>query len=129
MERGKISVREKRKLNLKSIFAGSFVGVVNGLFGGGGGMIAVPALQSTGLDEKSAHATAILVILPVSALSFLLYAFEGWVESSVLIPTSLGVFFGGILGAKLLSGMKTKWVNYLFAFLQAAAGVWMLIGK
>lgn len=119
----------KGKVNPKSLFAGGLIGLVNGLFGGGGGMIAVPALQKTGLEEKSAHATAILVILPVSALSFLLYAFSGQLSAEVLIPTAIGVFFGGALGAKLLSGMKAKWVNLLFAALQAAAGIWLIAGK
>lgn len=125
----KTTSKEKAKPNVKSIAAGSLVGLVNGLFGGGGGMIAVPALQSVGMEDKSAHATALLVILPVSALSFLFYVFGGFLDASVFLPTALGVFFGGLLGAKLLSGMKTKWVNLVFALLQAAAGVWMILGK
>ncbi len=125
----KTALKGKGKWKVKSIVAGSLVGAVNGLFGGGGGMIAVPALEKTGLDEKSAHATALLVILPVSAISFLFYAFGGFLETAVLIPTAIGVFFGGLLGAKLLSDMKTKWVNLLFAILQATAGVWMIFGK
>ena len=49
--------------NLKSIFRGAFTGVAvgaaNGLFGGGGGMIAVPLLSGVmGYEEKAAHATA-----------------------------------------------------------------------
>ncbi len=125
----KTTATQKGKPNAKSIAAGSLVGLVNGLFGGGGGMIAVPALQSTGMEEKSAHATALIVILPVSALSFLFYAFGGFLDPAVLVPTAIGVFFGGLLGAKLLSNMKAKWVNLLFAILQAAAGVWMIFGR
>ncbi len=125
----KTALKEKGTWSVKNVAIGSLVGFVNGLFGGGGGMIAVPALQKTGLQEKNAHATALLVILPVSALSFLFYAFGGFLDSAVLIPTAIGVFFGGLLGAKLLLGMKTEWVNFLFALLQAAAGVWMIFGR
>ena len=125
----KTAFKGKGTWSVKNVAIGSLVGFVNGLFGGGGGMIAVPALQKTGLQEKNAHATALLVILPVSALSFLFYAFGGFLESAVLIPTAVGVFFGGVLGAKLLLGMKTEWVNFLFALLQAAAGVWMIFGR
>ena len=125
----KTAFKGKGTWSVKNVAIGSLVGFVNGLFGGGGGMIAVPALQKTGLQEKNAHATALLVILPVSALSFLFYAFGGFLDSAVLIPTAVGVFFGGVLGAKLLLGMKTEWVNFLFALLQAAAGVWMIFGK
>ena len=115
--------------NGRKILCGGAVGIANSLFGGGGGMIAVPMLQSTGLDEKRAHATAILLILPVSLLSFFFYARKGLYDFSVLIPTAIGVTAGGILGAKLLGKLPVKTVNLLFAFLQAAAGIFMFFFK
>jgi uncharacterized membrane protein YfcA len=118
-------MEEKKVQNGKRIFCGGAVGLANGLFGGGGGMIAVPMLQKTGLEEKRAHATAILLILPVSLLSFFFYAWKGLYEFSVLIPTALGVTAGGALGAWLLGKLPVKIVNIIFACLQAAAGVSM----
>ncbi len=115
----------KKNGKFSQIFCGVLVGIANSLFGGGGGMLAVPLLQQTGLKEKQAHATAILVILPVSALSFLLYAFRGYCDFSVLIPTSIGVVFGGVLGAKWLGKLPTRTVNLLFAALQALAGIFL----
>ncbi len=115
--------------NGRRILCGGAVGIANSLFGGGGGMIAVPMLQSTGLEEKRAHATAILLILPVSLLSFFFYAWKGLYDFSVLIPTAIGVTAGGILGAKLLGKLPVKTVNLLFAFLQAAAGIFMFFFK
>ncbi|MBQ8295468.1 MAG: sulfite exporter TauE/SafE family protein [Clostridia bacterium] len=106
---------------------GVVVGAANSLFGGGGGMIAVPLLTKTGLDEKRAHATAILVILPISLTSFFFYAFRGLYDVNVLIPTAIGVTAGGFLGAKLLGKLPTKTVNLLFAALQAAAGLFLLL--
>jgi uncharacterized membrane protein YfcA len=106
--------------------SGVLVGLANSLFGGGGGMLAVPLLGKTGLNEKQSHATAILVILPVSLLSFLLYAFKGYAQFSVLIPTAIGVVFGGVLGAKWLKNLPTKAVNILFAILQVLAGLFLL---
>ena len=109
----------------KRILCGGAVGAANSLFGGGGGMIAVPMLQSVGLDEKGAHATAILLILPVSLFSFVFYAWKGLYDFSVLIPTAIGVTAGGAVGAKLLGRLPVKTVNIIFAFLQAAAGIFM----
>ena len=114
---------ERQKM--KKILCGVAVGFANSLFGGGGGMIAVPLLQKTGLDEKRAHATAILVILPVSLFSFALYAARGLCDFSVLIPTAIGVTFGGILGARWLGKMQIKTLNALFALLQAMAGLFL----
>ena len=109
----------------KRLLCGGLVGAANSLFGGGGGMIAVPLLTKTGLDEKTAHATAILVILPVSLFSFILYAIRGFYEPSVLVPTAIGVTAGGVLGAKLLGKLPTKTVNFIFAALQFLAGVFL----
>lgn len=121
-------MREKVEKNGKFTrpISGALVGIANSLFGGGGGMLAVPLLGKTGLNEKQAHATAILVILPVSLLSFILYALRGYSRLSVLIPTALGVVVGGTLGANLLKRLPTKTVNLIFAALQALAGVFLL---
>ena len=118
-------MEEKTLQNGKRIFCGGAVGLANSLFGGGGGLLAVPLLQKNGYAEKQAHATAILVILPVSAFSFLLYFLRGFSNFSVLIPTSVGVTLGGFLGAKVLGKMPVKTVNLLFAFLQAVAGIFL----
>lgn len=112
--------------NAQKAICGVAVGGANSIFGGGGGMLAVPLLMRTGLTEKGAHATAILVILPVSLLSFLLYAYKGLYDFSVLIPTSIGVTVGGALGAKLLGKLPTKIVNFTFLCLQILAGVFLL---
>lgn len=118
-------MEEKIGQKSKKIACGSAVGLANSLFGGGGGMLAVPLLQKNGYAEKEAHATAILVILPVSSFSFLLYFIRGFYDFSVLIPTAIGVTAGGFLGAKLLGKLPVKIVNLTFAFLQAAAGVFL----
>ncbi len=110
----------------KRISSGVAVGLANSLFGGGGGMIAVPALQKIGLEEKRAHATAILLILPVSSFSFLLYAVKGIYDTAVLIPTAIGVTAGGILGAYLLKKLSSAAVRRAFACLQLFAGIFLL---
>lgn len=122
---------DRRKKSEKSgvladVVCGAAVGAANGLFGGGGGMIAVPLLKKNGLSEKNAHATAIAVILPVSFLSFLLYLFRSVFDFFVALPTAIGGFFGGILGAKCLSVLPENAVFYAFTFLQFCAGAWLL---
>ena len=115
----------KKQKNIKRIFCGVALGAANSLFGGGGGMIAVPMLSKMGMEEKRAHATAILLILPVSLVSFCVYAFRGLCDFSVLIPTAIGVAFGGVIGAKLLGKLPVKIVNLIFAVLQALAGFFL----
>ena len=125
-EKENYSMDEKKTVNFKSILCGAATGAANGLFGGGGGMIAVPLLRAQGLNEKKAHATAIAVILPVSLLSFILYALKGFFDFSVALPVALGGFAGGFAGAKLLSFLPEKAVFYVFGALQAVAGAWLI---
>lgn len=116
----------EKKLSFKKLSCGIAVGTANGLFGGGGGMLAVPILQKNGYGEKSAHATAILVILPVSLFSFFFYLFRGYYQPAVAIPTAVGVTVGGGLGAKLLQVLPEKQVRAIFAVLQFIAGAYLL---
>ena len=119
-------MKSDKRTEVKSIVCGAATGAANGLFGGGGGMIAVPLLRAQRLEEKRAHATAIAVILPVSLLSFLLYAFRGFFDFSVALPVALGGFAGGFAGAKLLCVLPEKAVFYVFTGLQLIAGLWLV---
>lgn len=63
---------------------GLLTGAVNGLFGAGGGMLAVPVLTYVaGLDERKSHATAIAVILPLCIISTIVYALQGGFDYSI----------------------------------------------
>ena len=106
---------------------GGAVGAVNGLFGGGGGMLAVPLLERAGLETRRAHATAIAVILPTSLASGVVYAASGFVPAAVLIPVALGVTLGGLLGARLLLRLPVRALNALFGVLMIAAGAGMAL--
>ena len=59
---------------MMALLIGLVTGFANGLFGSGGGTIAVPAMEKL-LKTKThmAHATAIAIILPLSVLSALIY--------------------------------------------------------
>jgi len=120
-------MEKEKSERFRKLSCGVSIGAVNAFFGGGGGMLAVPLLEKSGYAQKCAHATAILVILPVSALSFLFYVFRGLYDLSVLIPVSLGVSVGGALGANWLGRLPEKWVEITFALLQLAAGVSLLV--
>lgn len=118
-------MESKKRGIVGQIGCGIALGTANSLFGGGGGMLAVPMLQSMGYREKAAHATAILLILPVSLLSFIFYAFRGFYDPNVLLPTAIGVTAGGFLGAAWLGKMSVRGVSLLFSLLQAAAGIFL----
>jgi len=106
--------------------AGIFVGAANGLFGGGGGMICVPLLLLLGLDNKRAQATAILIMLPISLVSAIIYIIGGQVELSPTLFVSIGSIVGGLLGALLLNKLNNKALQFIFAFVVLGVGIRMI---
>lgn len=118
---------EKRFFDIwQKRMCGSLVGLVNGLFGGGGGMIVVPLLsRETG--EKEAHATAILVILPISVIALLVYLFHETLPSALYLPVSIGATIGAWIGTSLLCYLNARIVRIVFSVLMLFAGVWMVL--
>ncbi len=115
------------KSSFKRILAGLLTGIVNGLFGGGGGMVVVPLMKNMlGYEEKYAHATAILVIAPVCAASLVTYIVNGYFSAEVILPAAVGSVAGGLLGAELLDKLPAFWVNAVFLAVMLAAGLRML---
>ena len=116
------------KTKIKIAAAGCAAGAVNGVFGGGGGMIVVPLLTAVG--EKPplvAHATAILVILPVSLASAVVYLINGWFDTELFVAVCLGVLAGGFAGAKTLGLISPASATIAFAAVMFAAGVRLMI--
>ena len=129
-ETRKFQEDDKKKRLAKLVLyalAGLVIGAVNGLFGAGGGMLAVPALIFIGGSaERRAHATAILVMLPLCVCSGAVYIASNAVDFAVLVPTVIGVVAGGILGAKLLKYLPENLLFLAFNFLIIFAGLKML---
>jgi len=93
---------------------GLLVGTLNGLFGAGGGMIAVPMLRGMGLEGDESHATSLAMMLPLSVMSGWLYLrAESFAlgDAAVYLP---GGLFGAIVGAWLLPKLKTIWLRRVF---------------
>ena len=116
-----------KKETWKKILTGLIAGLLNGLFGGGGGMAVVPCLTFIcGYPVKKAHATAILIILPLSILSGAIYFTFGKFDLKISLLVTAGVTAGGVVGALFLKKLKNKAVTVIFSVVMAAAGVKML---
>ncbi|MGN1103755.1 MAG: TSUP family transporter [Candidatus Coproplasma sp.] len=112
----------------KAVLSGIGLGAVNGFFGGGGGMIAVPILSGVlGYSGKQAHATAILVIAPVCLVSAIIYIISGFTRANVVIPATIGNVTGGLLGAELLGKIPELWTDIIFIAVLIVAGVRMVV--
>jgi uncharacterized membrane protein YfcA len=113
---------------LVTVSGGLGIGFVNGFFGSGGGMLCVPLLEKAcGENTRPAHATAILMILPVSIASAATYTASGFFGGISVLWVALGVTAGGVLGALLLKVLPAKVTGIAFAVVMIAGGVWISI--
>lgn len=114
---------------IRPALAGAAAGLVNGLFGGGGGMVLVPLLSGwCALEERKAFATSVAIILPLCVLSALLYALRGALDVVQALPYLVGGLLGGFWGGKLFRGVNLVWLRRGFGLLLLYGGFRALLG-
>ena len=117
-----------KKLNLwsKNSLLGGIIGLVNGFFGAGGGLICVPLLMKMGFERKDAHANAVAVIFPITFISAVNYLFLGHVKISDSIIYLPGGIVGAVLGTCIMKKISPSLIKKLFGGFMIWAG-WRLI--
>lgn len=110
------------------ILSGVIIGFVNGFWGGGGGMICVPILINLlHLPEKQSHATTLLIMLPLSIASLIVYLYNGNLPINDSLTICIGFVIGGLLGATLLKKINNFWLGIIFSLIIIAGGIKMLL--
>jgi len=117
----------KIRFNVQFILLGFITGLVNGVFGSGGGTILVPGMFFLlGVTEHKAHATAISVMLPLSLISTIVYLKHGIIVWDVTLKVIIGGVVGGFIGAKLLNKVPEKILRKVFAIFMIIAAIRMV---
>ena len=113
------------KLNTKHcLLAGGLCGLVNGLFGAGGGLVLVPILQrKLHLSVPESMATSVAVILPVSLVSAGVYLLRGQLDLTAALPYLLGGGIGGFLGGRWMRRAPVRLLEIVFSLMMLYAGV------
>lgn len=104
---------------IKKPLIGLIAGIICGFFASGGGLILVPAfIYLLKMEDKKARGTAVCCILPMVITSSIFYYKQNYINWKIGIYCAIGGIAGGIIGAKLLKKIPTKYVRMLFtAFL------------
>ena len=96
--------------------AAALAGAVNGLFGGGGGMVLLPLLQrKSGLKDRRLFATSLAVIFPMCLVSGAVYLLQGDISLREAAPYLLGGLAGGALGGAVFQKVPVTFLKALFA--------------
>ena len=108
--------------------AGAAAGLVNGVFGGGGGMVMAPLLTGwCGSEQKRALATCAGVILPFCVLSAAIYVARGGFDWPAALPYLIGGGIGGAVGGLLFRKVSNTVLRRVFALFLLYGGVRYLL--
>lgn len=109
------------------LFYGAVCGFLNGLFGSGGGTVAVPAFEKSGTEPKEAHASSVALIFVLSIITAVVYLLNGKLDFGAALDYIPYGIIGAILGALLLGKIPDKYIRIIFGILIIASAVRMLI--
>jgi len=113
----------------KALLWGIPIGFINGFFASGGGIIAVLILQKFfSFEEKKAHATSIMIILPLTVAGVFVYTMAGFSNASVILKAAIGATLGAVIGAKLLNKLSGRFIRIGFGAVMVLASAKLLIG-
>ena len=102
-------------------------GTLSGLLGIGSGAVKVLAMdEAMQVPFKVSTTTSNFMIGVTAAASAGVYLSRGYINPSLVMPVSLGVLAGSLLGAKLLVRTDTRSLRIVFAIVIAALGVEMI---
>lgn len=123
-------MRSKARNTLISLSAFG-AGICNGLLGAGGGILLVLALSRLSNDKfsdsRDVYVNAQAAMLPVTAVSCLIYGFRGMMNTDSFTVYAIPALLGGITGGVLLSRINSSWIKRLFAILVVWSGVRMML--
>ena len=112
------------KTSVKYAVTGALAGAANGFFGAGGGLFLVPLLAGwCGMEQRRAFATSVAVILPLSAVSAVIYWLRGGLALAAAWPYLAGGVIGGVIAGRVFGKVKMDWLRRAFGLLILYGGV------
>ena len=103
-------------------------GMVSGRLGVGGGFIKVPLMDAImGVPLGVAAATSNFMVGITAAASFFVYYNRGDIYPFLILPTSLGVLLGAILGIRLMPHLRAAWLRLVLVGLMFIMGIHMIL--
>jgi uncharacterized membrane protein YfcA len=112
------SVRFDLATAVKVVIAGSFIGLLTGFFGVGGGFVIVPALVlALGFSMPDAVGTSLIVIAVNSTVALATRLPSGSIEWATVIPFTIASLVGVFVGSRLASTRDPSFLQRWFVIL------------
>ena len=106
------------------LLAGCAAGAVNGLLGGGGGMVLVPLLcMLTTLEDREIFNASVAIILPICVISLIVTGIFQTIPWKFAMPYLIGSAIGGIVAAVWGQKIPVKWLHRSLGILIIWGGI------
>lgn len=113
--------------NKTSYIFGAVCGFLNGLFGSGGGTVAVPCLEKSGLEVRKAHASSVLLIFLLSIFTSIIYYFKGNLDFKLAMDFIPYGIAGAVIGSLTLKKISSDILKKIFAVIIVISGIRILL--
>lgn len=114
----------QKKHRVGAGLSGLAAGTVNGLFGGGGGMLLIPGLKwFSGVEEDQLFPMSVSVMLPVSVLTLTISAQAAPLPWADAWPYLAGSAVGGVLVGFLGRKIPILWLHRVLGVMLLWGGV------
>ncbi len=118
------------KLILIPLLIGVLAGVMGALCGVGGGIIMVPAFTFfLGMEQKTALATSLAVIIPTALVATCRFTGEKLVDWQVFWPTAIGAILAAFFASDWVKDLSNLTLTRIFGGLLVVVGVMTLMKK
>jgi hypothetical protein len=107
----------------QKLIIGLAAGLLNGLFGSGGGVVAVPLLERSNIEQRKCHATSVVLIFVLSLVSTVMYALKGRLDYHSALDFVPAGLVGAVIGATLLKKVPNTHLRRIFGVIILASAV------
>jgi uncharacterized membrane protein YfcA len=119
-------IRPGRAVRLATI--GTLAGLFSGLFGVGGGSVAVPLLMLwLGYDERAATATSLAAIVAIAGFAAAVQGIYGNIDVGDAALVGLPAIAGVVAGTWLQQRLQPRRISLLFAAVLIASAVELVL--
>lgn len=104
--------------------SGAAAGLVNGIFGAGGGMVLLPLLErTTDLSQHEIFASSVCIVLPMCLVSTAVYLLRGAHFAAEAVPYLVGGAVGGVIAGLILKKLPTKYLHRILGLFILWGGI------
>lgn len=108
---------------MKKHLMGAICGLLNGLFGSGGGIAAVPMLESSGVEPRKSHATSVAFIFILSTATTISYLLGDKLDFHMAVAYIPYGIIGAVIGAIFLKKVPNSVLRRIFGAVMLAAAI------